>query len=584
MLPYKYSKLNVELQEIRLLTLLPSEFGDAIRFTLWHISLLVPDQHLLQRMPLEELRETLPPSWEVYETLERRFLFNHVASEYCTQWTHPDPNFDRARYDPPLEDLYPSFQIIYEALSYTWGSTENPETAYVETSPSPSPLGGNTCLTLKVSQNLALALRHLRYPDEPRTLWVDAVCINQGDITERSEQVGRMASIYRLAHRIVVWLGPEANNSGLALSTLLYHGEQMEALRGNSRLLSPQCAEPKWYLPECKLPYTEEIWQALHDLGKRPWFERLWIWQEIQLANHRAIVQCGYDKISWYHFRCAMMSLYETKGVPSFLLREQLKFLRPLVRDRQGYPLSLLFNAVRERKCSEPRDRVYGLLGIAPPGFASKIRPQYSSSIGDVYRDACLVHLDLVRRLDLLHGCELDERQIEAPSWVPDLTVSKKSRSFSAWQLSSGMSCTQARHLPQDILEVTGIQCATVRIVSQTAPENIREILSVIQEWEPEDLTSGLYVTGESLLDAYVSTLCLNWVKELLPGNAYPSLQEWKEIFFNKIFVSAAPVDADVVSDRWVYRVLNWVRGRTFIAMDEGYIGLGSKAVQPGKC
>jgi len=110
MLPYKYSKLNVELQEIRLLTLLPSEFGDAIRFTLWHISLLVP---------LEELRETLPPGWEVYETLERHFLFNHVASEYCTQWTHPDPNFDRARYNPPLEDLYPSFQIIYEALSYT---------------------------------------------------------------------------------------------------------------------------------------------------------------------------------------------------------------------------------------------------------------------------------------------------------------------------------------------------------------------------------------------------------------------------------------------------------------------------------
>jgi hypothetical protein len=65
----------------------------------------------------------------------------------------------------------------YEALSYTWGSSDNPEDIYIGTS-------GN--YVASVTQNLTCALQHLRYEDRPRTLWIDAICVDQANLPERS--------------------------------------------------------------------------------------------------------------------------------------------------------------------------------------------------------------------------------------------------------------------------------------------------------------------------------------------------------------------------------------------------------------
>jgi hypothetical protein len=59
-------------------------------------------------------------------------------------------------------------------------------------------------------------------------LWVDALCINQDDIPERSEQVNKMGSIYTNARRVVLWLGEEADDSTSALTTLRSLGEGIE--------------------------------------------------------------------------------------------------------------------------------------------------------------------------------------------------------------------------------------------------------------------------------------------------------------------------------------------------------------------
>ena len=66
---------------------------------------------------------------------------------------------------------------VYEALSYTWGT--NLKTHVIRI--------GKEAQT--VTENLSLALKALRYPDKKRTLWVDALCINQDDILERNQQV-----------------------------------------------------------------------------------------------------------------------------------------------------------------------------------------------------------------------------------------------------------------------------------------------------------------------------------------------------------------------------------------------------------
>lgn len=62
---------------------------------------------------------------------------------------------------------------------------------------------------MEVGVNLHLALHQLRNETSSRVIWADAVCINQSDVEERSEQVALMGEIFRRAYQVVVWLGPE---------------------------------------------------------------------------------------------------------------------------------------------------------------------------------------------------------------------------------------------------------------------------------------------------------------------------------------------------------------------------------------
>lgn len=88
----------------------------------------------------------------------------------------------------------------YEALSYVWGE---PARQW------PLECDGKELL---VTRNCSDALVHLRRRFTPRMLWIDAICINQGDtddaVTERNGQVAMMGEIYLKAARVLVWLPP----------------------------------------------------------------------------------------------------------------------------------------------------------------------------------------------------------------------------------------------------------------------------------------------------------------------------------------------------------------------------------------
>lgn len=99
--------------------------------------------------------------------------------------------------------------IHYEALSYTWGSHVKSDLIT---------LGGTA---FPVTSNLFAALRALRNEHADSILWIDAVCINQDDIFERSQEVLRMLRIYQRAERVVVWLGETSDDSTFAIDHLL---------------------------------------------------------------------------------------------------------------------------------------------------------------------------------------------------------------------------------------------------------------------------------------------------------------------------------------------------------------------------
>jgi len=87
----------------------------------------------------------------------------------------------------------------YEALSYVWGSEEDPSTVAIDLNRHSS--------VIAITRSLNVALRYLRYKCKPRSVWVDALCINQSDNYEKSIQVANMGQMFARARRTIAWLG-----------------------------------------------------------------------------------------------------------------------------------------------------------------------------------------------------------------------------------------------------------------------------------------------------------------------------------------------------------------------------------------
>lgn len=108
--------------------------------------------------------------------------------------------------DPISAELRPvSFDNLetYEALSYTWGTSDNKIEIQVNGHP------------IEAGPNLFAAMTRFRDPTEIRTLWIDALCINQSSIEERTQQVRLMTLIYSKAAKVLVWLGESKNPAAL---------------------------------------------------------------------------------------------------------------------------------------------------------------------------------------------------------------------------------------------------------------------------------------------------------------------------------------------------------------------------------
>jgi hypothetical protein len=255
---YVYSKLDDANCEIRLVTLLPSpNFEDPIRITISHV-LLDPPSYT-PKPPVDEkaIKRELPEGWEAVETLEGRVLYQYFDDKDIrrTTWTHPTPHRNTIPI-PSEPDDCPSFEPTYEALSYTWGSSSGLKEIYVDdlTENRNAPRK-----TIRIHRNLENALRYLRCVGKARMLWIDALCINQLDLDERSAQVQRMAGIFKYANRVIVWLGMPSSTSAHVFCTLSTLGSQVEFARSNIRFPSPLSDAPLW---DClyELPYDDFTW------------------------------------------------------------------------------------------------------------------------------------------------------------------------------------------------------------------------------------------------------------------------------------------------------------------------------------
>ncbi|KAK7213742.1 hypothetical protein V2G26_020920 [Clonostachys chloroleuca] len=268
--------------------------------------------------------------------------------------------------------------IPYEALSYTWG---------FESEPAEIKLNGEVAW---VTWNLYMALSCLRLSDRDRLLWVDALCINQSNDQERGHQVSHMKQIYQNAEQVLIWLGRAGDNVDL-LFDLMTQLERRAMLQSNYRKQSPESWRAIWPVMVEEQGGTESAVYvkrrtAMLGLLQREWFRRIWVLQEAASAR-RALIVCGWRSISSRTF-ALMPSLMDIE--PDAHSRAVLEIMPGHLRGScwwsEKRTLETLLWKFRSSRASDPRDRVYALLGISSDACRKEVFP--ANYEVDIYRTA----------------------------------------------------------------------------------------------------------------------------------------------------------------------------------------------------
>lgn len=291
----------------------------------------------------------------------------------------------------------------YEALSYCWGPDQATERIIC-----------NDDSYIALNQSLSSALRRFRHDTEPRTLWADAICINQADFDEKSVQVNMMREVYRQARKVLIWLGED--EGGHCLKPLLKIvptlTESNNKTPSDDRIVKQKSAG-----------YGDKHVLALSSMLRRPWFRRIWIVQEVAMARE-ATIYCGNESLDWEKFHSVLKldTGINMVGVNNQIVMdivEGIVFERRAIS--QGISTSLLQVLLRHRTslATDPRDKIYALLGLCSDNL---VQADYKIGVTDLNKMLVQAHLRRYRNLDIITvpSSPFDHGQIPNPSWVPD--------------------------------------------------------------------------------------------------------------------------------------------------------------------
>ncbi|KAK5659153.1 hypothetical protein OQA88_1243 [Cercophora sp. LCS_1] len=309
----------------------------------------------------------------------------------------------------------------YEALSYCWGDPKRSYAIVCNDKPFP------------VTKNLFAALGRLRHANKPRTLWVDAMCINQSDNDEKSAQVSLMADIYRGCSRTLIWLGEEAE----ALAAVGFAiAERVHAcfVRGNG-LRGLETGSPSAMsraLEAAGLPgLMSDSWYQFSQVLELPYWKRMWILQEATLGAS-PLVQCGRQTISLPILQDAVRAMHYLR-IPAIISGAkdgvtQLQVLKQSGAAGRGMPLWQLVDVCRRSQATDARDKVFALYGMTgdPAAGGIGLRPDYEMKENEVLAEASARMLQQSRTLLILGlAATVVEPDPGLPSWVLDLKQSR---------------------------------------------------------------------------------------------------------------------------------------------------------------
>ncbi|KAI1073272.1 hypothetical protein LB507_010883 [Fusarium sp. FIESC RH6] len=233
----------------------------------------------------------------------------------------------------------------YDVLSYVWDDPERVEKMVVNGK------------WLGIARNLHTGLLRLRHSKEHRRLWIDAICINQNDTNERNHQVRMMPKVYSAASSVIVWLG-----------------------------------DPEPDVPESILFYKSAALRGLRKLFQKDWWRRIWIVQEVVAARERVFL-LGSTTFPWTDMREICSAICEEESTDQFLVPVLHSCSYQRFRDLDSFraagamPIMYLLPSTQDFKATDPRDKLYVLLGMASDISAEDVDPDYNKPVFKVFQD-----------------------------------------------------------------------------------------------------------------------------------------------------------------------------------------------------
>jgi hypothetical protein len=341
--------------------------------------------------------------------------------------------------------IYDPDEVNYGALSYVWGDSRLTKSIHIGEA------------TLPITESLYSALQQIRETDEEHWIWCDQTCIDQESLADRSEQVGRMGEIYGKADHVIAWLGSATPATDYIFRSLgkvgdggnpgLYSYEHEELEPGQPIYESMKEFLNAELQANCHngadLPDFEEATrEAVQAILSNPWFERTWTVQEAVLCE-KLFLQAGDLELTWRKF-CGFL-----KAMPELPRPKAIHYDLELTRSFSCFGLKEmnlygLVDNYQQRQATDPRDKIYGLMGLLDPDRrrpaaaegaeredgsdrSSKSLPEvdYSKTAEEVYMDFTLWCIHTSGDLEALRRCCTEYRpneDLQLPSWARDWT------------------------------------------------------------------------------------------------------------------------------------------------------------------
>ena len=294
------------------------------------------------------------------------------SNENCLQYSISTYDFDRVG--------------EFIAISYTWGDSKNKQAVHID---------DKIC---SVRQNCYYLLKHV-YEHwklgqiQADLLWIDSVCINQKDCEEKSIQVSFMGEICAKAAEVLACIGPHADDSEFLFEKAWEVNEIRYECSHNESFMCQDCRLP-WeeWVGSLGIECLTRLCVSCQTFGRRVYWTRIWIIQEVAKARSLRIL-CGTDILPWTaihnleDFLAMEMDEIERlftiyKRLPNCDVNSMHDVFRA---KKEPLQIEQVFSQFSEASCSEPRDRLYGLLGLIDwPNDLEPIFPDYKASTFDV--------------------------------------------------------------------------------------------------------------------------------------------------------------------------------------------------------